>query len=123
VNRLVASLEATAGSSNSGSGGRPSDGLDIRQWNGRTVVSTPRGSKRKAIGPKRGTSRSGKTAYAEPRALVGPTDAYLAAVSLREAEEETVRSELSAEVRAHAAPLAAAVRSAASVDALVARAR
>jgi len=123
VNRLVASLEATAGSSSSSSHSRQVDGLDIRQLNGRTVVSAPLGSKRKAIGPKRGTSRSGKTAYAEPKALVGPTDAYLAAVTLREAEEETVRSALSAEVRAHAAPLAAAVRSAAVVDALVARAR
>jgi dsDNA-specific endonuclease/ATPase MutS2 len=134
VNRLVATLEAAAGSGGSsssssggghggGSNGRAGEGLDVRVLNGRTVVPTPLGAPRQAVGPKRGASRSGKTAYAEPWALVGPTDAFLAAVGLREAEEATARRWLSAEVRAHAKALAAAVRSAAVVDASVARAR
>ena len=79
------------------------------------------GSKRAKLGRKRGASRSGKTAYVEPRSLEGPTDALAAAAAELREEELRLRTELSGAVAASADALRVALADAATMDALLAR--
>lgn len=104
-------------SSNSGSGGSNSNGDSL---GGRR--NTGRYRRVKDLGRRRGSSRSGKTAYVEPRQLEKPTQELQLAQEATETEDLRLRRTLSEAVARHGDALAAALTAAGAVDGFLARA-